>query len=120
MSVQISVPGVLQPPTSLRPTGTGVTDILSIASGGASRTVIGVIVANESGSARLSSVWWHDGTTDFLIFQRSVPANETVTEALALPIQLSAKQAAKKIKVQAAAADVVTFTLITTQLSQGS
>ena len=120
MSVQISVPGVLEPPTSIRPTTTNVTDALSIAAGGAGKTVIGIIVANEDGSARLASVWWNNGTTDFLIFERSIPANETVTEALARPIQLNAKAAAKKIKVQAAAADVVTFTLITTQLSQGS
>lgn len=120
MSVQISVPGVLEPPTSIRPTTTGVTDALSIASGKAGKTVIGIIIANQDGSARLASVWWHNGTTDFLIFQRSIPANETVPEALALPIQLNAKQAAQKIKVQAAAVDVVTFTLITTALSQGT
>ena len=120
MSVVIAVPGNVQQPKSLLLPDTAVNDVLSLAvdTSGGTTTVVGIVIVNRDVSARKVTVWWHDGTTDFAIFERSVPANETVTVALDAPIFLYTKQAAKKIKAQAAAGNVVTVTVLYTLASQ--
>jgi protein involved in polysaccharide export with SLBB domain len=120
MSIVVAVPGSVQQPTSVKLPNTNVNDVLSLSidtSGGVT-TVVGIVIVNQDGSAQKVTVWWNDGVTDFAIFERSVPANETVTVALDAPIVLYTKQSAKKIKAQAAKASVVTVTVLYTLASQ--
>lgn len=120
MSIVVAVPGSVQQPTSVKLPNTNVNDVLSLSidtSGGVT-TVVGIVIVNQDNGAQKVTVWWNDGVTDFAIFERSVPANETVTVALDAPIVLYAKQSAKKIKAQAAKASVVTVTVLYTLASQ--
>lgn len=121
MSIVIAVAGNIQQPTSLKLPDTAVNDVLSLAAGTTGvATVVGIVIVNQDSSARKVTVWWNDGTTDYALFERSVAANETVTVALDAPILLYAKVAAKKIKAQAAAANVVTVTVLHTLASQNT
>lgn len=121
MSIVIPVSGALQQPTSLLLPNTSQNDVLSFDAGTPGvATVVGIVIVNQSGSAQKVTVWWNNGTTDFAIFERSIPANETVTVALDAPIWLYAKQAARKIKAQAAAANVVTVTVLHALASQNT
>ncbi len=120
MSIVVAVPGSVQQPTSVKLPNTSVNDVLSLApdtSGGVT-TVVGIVIVNQDNGAQKVTVWWNDGVTDFAIFERSVPANETITVALDAPIVLYTKQSAKKIKAQAAKASVVTVTVLYTLASQ--
>lgn len=120
MSIVVAVPGSVQQPTSVKLPNTNVNDVLSLSidtSGGVT-TVVGIVIVNQDNGAQKVTVWWNDGVTDFAIFERSVPANETVTVALDAPIVLYTKQSAKKIKAQAAKANVVTVTVLYTLASQ--
>lgn len=120
MSIVVAVPGNVQQPTSVKLPNTSVNDVLSLSTDtvGGITTVVGIVIVNQDGSAQKVTVWWNDGTTDFAIFERSVPANETVTVALDAPIVLYTKASAKKIKAQAAKASVVTITVLSTLSSQ--
>ncbi|KRA00238.1 hypothetical protein ASD64_01295 [Mesorhizobium sp. Root157] len=122
MSVVIAVPGNVQQPKSLLLPDTSVNDVLSLPvdTSSGSTTVVGIVIVNQDSAAQKVTVWWHDGTTDFRLFERSVPANETVTVALDAPIVLYTKQSAKKIKAQAAKASVVTVTVLHVLGSQRS
>ena len=120
MSIVVAVPGSVQQPTSVKLPNTSVNDVLSLSidtSGGVT-TVVGIVIVNQDNGAQKVTVWWNDGVTDFAIFERSVPANETITVALDAPIVLYTKQSAKKIKAQAAKASVVTVTVLYTLASQ--
>jgi len=79
--------------------------------------VFSIIIVNRSGSAQLVTVWWTNDTTDYPIYEASVPANSTVN-ALDAPLAFNAKVTAKKIRAQAAAANVVTVTVVHTLYSQ--
>lgn len=119
MSTLVPLGGVVDEPTCLKLPDTSVNDVLALTAGtDGIRYVHGLIIANAGGSAREVSVWLTKDTTDHLIFVRSVPAKDTVTEALAYPLRLYAKDKARKIRAQAAAADEVTITLITSSASQ--
>lgn len=121
MSIVIPVSGALQQPTSLLLPNTSPNDVLSFSAGSPGVvTVVGIVIVNRDASARLVTVWWNNGTTDYAIFERSIPANETVTVALDAPIWLYAKASAKKIKAQAAAANVVTVTVLHALASQNT
>ncbi len=121
MSVLIPSIGTLEEPISLLLTDTNVASVLTMAAGRPDITTIaGIIVANADSSARLVSIWWTLNATDYLIFRRSVAANETVTEALSYPVKLDAKSTARVIKAQAAAGNVVTVTLIPMQANPQS
>jgi hypothetical protein len=79
-------PNFLEEPISLLLTDTNVANVLSMSAGHPDMTVIaGIIVANADGSARLVSVCWTLDSTDYLIFRRSVAANETVTKRFPIP-----------------------------------
>jgi len=120
VSVVIPVQGNLQQPISVKLDSTSEIDMLSLAADTTRGfiTVVGVIIVNQDGSAQKVTVSWNDGTTSFALFERSIPANETITVALDAPIALYTKTSARKIKAQAAKADVVTVTLITLLANQ--
>jgi integral membrane sensor domain MASE1 len=110
---EVSGANGLQEPTSLLLTGTSVTDVLSIAAGDkATYLVYGVIIANADTTARKVSVWWTSNATDFLIFNSTIGATETMTIGFDAPIKLFAKSTARKIRAQAALANVVTVTVL--------
>lgn len=119
MSVVIPVLGTVQAPKSVLLPDTNVNDILALAAARSdTATVIGVVVVNRDSAAQKVTVFWTENTTDFAIFERSVPAFETVTVALDAPIFLYAKQTARKIRAQAAKANVVTVTVLYTLATQ--
>lgn len=119
MSVVIAVAGTVQSPVSLLLPDTLVNDVLSLAAGRKdTATVVGIVIVNRDAVARKVTVWWTNDVTDYAIFERSVAANETVTVALDAPILLYAKQTARKIRAQAAAANVVTVTVLYTLAGQ--
>lgn len=111
MSVFYPVIGTLEEPVSLRPAGTGVVDLLTLADT-EELSIIGFMVANQDASARVASIWYTVGATDYLIYTASVGAGVSVHDILPAPIRLRGKDGTRKIRVQAAAADVVTFTVI--------
>lgn len=119
MSVVIAVPGNVQAPKSLLLPNTNKNDVLALAAeDSAPVTVVGIVIVNQDASPRKVTVWWTENATDYAIFERSVAANETVTVALDAPIFLYAKSTARKIKAQAAAANVVTVTVLYTLATQ--
>lgn len=119
MSVVLAVPGNVQSPKSLLLPDTNVNDVLALAAtDSATATVVGIVIVNRDASARQVTIWWTENTTDYAIFERSVPAHETVTVALDAPIFLYAKQTARKIRAQAAAANMVTVTVLYTLATQ--
>lgn len=119
MSVVIPVLGSIEPPKSLLLPDTNPNDVLTLLAGRPdAATVVGIVIVNRDASARKVTVWWTENTTDYAIFERSVPASETVTVALDAPLWLYAKGAARKIRAQAAAANVVTVTVLYTLATQ--
>lgn len=103
----------LQEPESLLLTTTSVTDVKAIAAASKEAYfVYGVIIANADSTARKVSVWWTKDTTDYLVFVNTVGANETMTVGFDAPVKLIAKSTARKIRAQAAAANVVTVTVL--------
>jgi hypothetical protein len=65
-------------------------------------------LANETGSAVIVAMHYFDGTTDFLMFRRSVPATDTIIIS-DLPIRL---YSGDKIKATAASGNAITVTPI--------
>jgi hypothetical protein len=110
---EVSGANGLQEPTSLLLTTTSVTDVLSITAGDKPTYLIySVILTNADTTARKVSVWWTLNATDYLIFVHTVGANETMTIGFDAPIKLFAKSTARKIRAQAALANVVTVTVL--------
>ena len=121
MSVVIPVGGVLEEPTQLLLPDTAVNDVVSLAAGLSTiETLTGLIITNEDAAPCVVKVWLTKDSTDRLIFIGSVPAGETITEALKYPLKLFAKSTVRKIKAQAAVAGKVTVTAILTTSSQSS
>lgn len=115
MSVQIATPGVLQEPTHLLLPDSNVNDVLSIAAGTkGTTTVIGIIAVNRGASGRKVTIWRTVDSTDYPIWEGTIGATSAEKEILTAPVQLVAKQTARKIRAQAAAGNEVTVTLITT------
>lgn len=116
---EFSVVAGLEEPTSLLLTTTSVTDVYSITAGAKATSIVyGIIIANADSTARKVSVWWTSNATDYLIFVNTVGANETMTVGLDAPIKLFAKSTARKIRAQAAAANVVTVTVLSALAGQ--
>lgn len=110
---EISNANGLQEQISLQLTTTAVTDILSIAAGQTpTYLVYGVILVNDDATARLVNVYWTLNATDYGIFSATVGAGETTTVGFDVPIKLFAKSTARKIRAKAAAANVVTVTVL--------
>lgn len=111
--------GSLQDPTSLLLTTTSATDVVTVTAGDAGViTAYGAIIVNRDSTARLVTLWWTKDTTDYAIFEGTIGANESTYVEFAPPIRLFAKVTARKIRAQAAAANVVTVTIITGLTSQ--
>lgn len=112
MSVFYPVGGTAEEPISLRPDDTAVNDLLEL-SANQEISVIGLIVVNEdTANPQFASIWYTIGADDFLIFNKDIPAGDSVHEILQAPIRLVGKFGTRKIKVQAETADQVTFTVI--------
>ena len=111
--------GTLQEPEVVKLSATTVTDVLSVASGRADVvSVIGALIVNQDSTARKVTLFLTKNTTDYAIFENTVGANESVSVTFEAPIKLYAKSTARKIRAQAAAADVVTVTIISTSSQQ--
>lgn len=103
----------LQEPISLLLSSTSVTDVLALSSGASgSYLVYGVVIANADSTARKVSIWWTSNATDYLLFNSTIGATEGMTVGFDAPVKLVAKSAARKIRAQAAAANVVTVTIL--------
>ena len=110
---EVSNANGLNEPTSLLLTTTSVTDVVSIAAGTVSTTLVyGVIIVNDDATARLVNIYWTLNTTDYGIFSHTVGAGETMTVGFDVPLKLYAKSTARKIRAKAAAANVVTVTVL--------
>jgi len=118
LSILVTVPGSPQEPDSLLLSTTAATDVKAFAVGSAGIAyVTSIIVCNQDSSARKVTVWWTNDTTDYAIYEASVPANTTVN-ALDSVLAFNARGSAKKIRAQAAASNVVTVTVVHTLYSQ--
>lgn len=111
--------GTIAQPVSVKLTTTSVTDILALAAGRTdTATVYGALIVNQDGAARKVTLFWTDNITDYAFYESTIGANESVSIELDAPIKLTAKQTAKKIRAQAAAANVVTVTVLYTTSTQ--
>jgi hypothetical protein len=111
--------GTIAQPVSVKLSSTSVTDILSLAAGRAdTATVYGALIVNQDSSARKVTLFWTENTTDYAIYESTLGANESVSVEFDAPIKLMAKSTARKIRAQAAAANVVTVTVLYTISSQ--
>lgn len=119
MSVVIPVAGNVEQPVSLKLPDTAVNDVLdmSVDTTGGVRTIVGIVIVNQDSSEQKVSVWWNDGASDLAIYEGKVAANSTV-QALDAPLVMYTKVTGRKIKAQAAKADVVTVTVVYTLSNQ--
>lgn len=110
---EISNAAGLQEPTSLLLTATTVTDVLSIAAGTVSTTMVyGVIIVNDDTATCLVNLYRTENTTDYGIFSGTIGAGETMTVGFDVPLKLFAKSTARKIRAKAATANKVTVTVL--------
>jgi hypothetical protein len=110
---ELSVVNGLQEPTSLQLTSTSVTDVLSITAGDkATYLVYGVIIVNDDTASRLVNIYRTVNATDYGTFSATIGAGETMTVGFDAPLKLYAKSTARKIRAKAAAANVVTVTVL--------
>lgn len=114
----INQTGNIAEPTSLLLTTTSVTDVLAFTAGtGGSYTIGAIKIVNQDTTDRKVTVWWTKDSTDYRIFEAIVGANSTI-DAVDQPFQLIPKQQARKIRAQAATANVITVSVIYTQGTQ--
>ena len=114
----INQTGNLAEPESLLLTTTNVTDVLAFAAGDSGAFTIGSIrITNEDTTDRIATIWWTKNTTDYCIFEGTVGANSSI-DAIDQPFKLTPNSTARKIRAQAAAANVLTVTVIYTQSSR--
>lgn len=114
----INQTGNIAEPTSLLLTTTSVTDVLSLAaSTSGSYTVGSIKIVNQDSTDRKVTIWWTKDSTDYRIFEAIVGANSTI-DAVDQPFKLVPQTTARKIRAQAATANVVTINIIYTQGSQ--
>lgn len=70
--------------------------------------IVGVIVANNTGSAAVATVKWGDGSTDYdVISGKSVAANDSIYPDVFLPLREG-----YTIKVTSGTGNALTFTLV--------
>ncbi|MGO7087746.1 hypothetical protein AB9E14_06315 [Rhizobium leguminosarum] len=86
MSVTLNYPGGISQPDSIRLTDTAVTRIGDAAVND-SLTVSAFAIANDGAAAKTVTLYWYDGSTQFLIWKKSVAQNDTAMVA-DLPIRL--------------------------------
>jgi len=110
---EVSNANGLQEPTSLLLTATTVTDVISIAAGTVSTTLVyGVIIVNDDTATCLVNIYWTSNATDYGIYSDTIGAGATVTVGFDVPIKLFAKSTARKIRAKAATANKVTITVL--------
>lgn len=110
---EVSNANGLNEPTSLLLTATTVTDVVSIAAGTVSTTLVyGVIIVNDDTATCLVNLYWTLNATDYGIFSGTIGAGETMTVGFDVPIKLYAKSTARKIRAKAATANKVTVTVL--------
>jgi hypothetical protein len=103
----------LQEPKSLQLSSTSVTDVLAVSAGDkATYFVHGAIIVNDDSTARLVNIYRTEDTTDYSTFSATVGGGETMTVGFDAPLKLYAKSTARKIRAKAAAANVVTVTVL--------
>lgn len=102
--MSVSFPGNVEAPVPVRLTTTSLTDIYTTQADDHSSTIAAWTLANETGSAVQVGCYFYNGTTDFLWFNRSVPANDTVL-VIDVPMRL---RGGNKFKVQAATGNAIT------------
>ena len=103
MSIQGTYRGGLVNPSDItRLTTTSATTIFTAVN--SSQTLAGFSLANETASAVIVACHFNDGTTDFLFFRRSVPANDTVI-VTDIPIRM---RSGDSFKVTAATGNAIT------------
>ena len=105
MSVNIGITGGLQKPASTRLTSLSQTDVYTAASDG--ETVVAIALANETGSATIVLIERFDGTTNWNIWRKSVPADDTLILS-DFPIRL---RNGHKIRATAAAVNRITVSV---------
>lgn len=96
--------GLVNPANIVRLTTTSATTILTAQN--SSQTLAGFSLANETSSAVVVACHFNDGSTDFLFFRRSVPANDTVIVS-DIPIRM---RSGDSFKVTAATGNAITVT----------
>lgn len=106
MSVSAFFNGGIETPLPIRLTTTSLTDIFTATD--RSSTIASWSLANETGGGVLADCYYYDGTTNFLVFSRSVGANDTVI-VTDIPLRL---RDGNKFKVQAATGNAITVTPI--------
>jgi len=117
--VLMQLSGTIAQPVSVKLSTTSVTDILALAAGRSdTATVYGALIVNQDSSSRKVTLFWTENTTDYAIYENTIGANESVSIEFDAPIKLMAKSTARKIRAQAAAANVVTVTVLYTISSQ--
>lgn len=109
MSVSGFYYGGLQVPFPVLLSNTSTTELLTATDN--STTVSSVSIGNDSGSAVQVKLYYYDGATDFLVFIRSIPANDTVVLSN-MPLAL---RNGNKLKAQASTGNVITITPIVTR-----
>jgi phosphate-selective porin len=110
--------GNLAEPTSLLLTTTSVTDVLAFAAGDSGAFTVGSIkIVNQDTTDRKVTVWWTKDSTDYRLFEAIVGANSTI-DAVDQPFKLVPKLTARKIRAQAATANVITVNVIYTEGTQ--
>ena len=110
--------GRIAEPTPVLLTTTSVTDVVAFAAGLSGAYTVGSIkIVNQDSVDRKVTVWLTKNATDYAIFEAVLGANSTI-DAVDQPIVMIPKETARKIRAQAAAANVVTVTVIFTEGGQ--
>lgn len=107
MSITTLISGGLITPKCTYLTTTAQTDIFTAQVGRSRSTVTSIGLVNETAAAVIVLIEFFDGTSNYKVFKRSIPANDTVYVP-DLPLYLQENQ---KIKATAATANAITVTL---------
>ncbi|MFF0947465.1 hypothetical protein ACFYE9_07285 [Rhizobium leguminosarum] len=86
MSVTLNYPGGVSQPVSVRLTDTAVT-LIGDAAVNDTLIVSAFAIANDAAAAKTVALYWYDGSSQLLIWKRSVAQNDTALVA-DLPIRL--------------------------------
>lgn len=112
MSVSLNVTGSIELPISQRLSTTNQTDLLTGNNAVTKQMrakLAAVAIVNEDSSARLVTLEYNDGSSDYKIWQKSMAAN---TAEFITDFPMPFKDSTWTLKGTAAAADVVTITVL--------
>lgn len=111
MSISVFTQGGLQRPSPVRLSDALLTDVFTAPDN--APTIVSWSLANETGSPVQVNCYYFNGTTDFLEWSGSVPANESVN-VTGQPLPL---MKGDKFKVQAATGNAITVSPKTTRVN---